>query len=43
VTGVTTNPTIFDRAVTGSDVYDENIRRQAARLSPSDDRLELAR
>ena len=27
VTGLTSNPTIFDRAVTGSDKYDDEIRR----------------
>jgi transaldolase len=34
VSGVTANPTTFDKAVTGSDLYDESIRRLAAREAP---------
>ncbi len=30
VTGLTSNPTIFDRAISGSDFYDEAIRNKAA-------------
>jgi transaldolase len=31
VVGVTTNPTIFARAITGSDAYDEQLRDLALR------------
>jgi transaldolase len=30
VTGLTSNPTIFDRAITNGDLYDDSIRRKAA-------------
>ncbi|MCO5177674.1 MAG: bifunctional transaldolase/phosoglucose isomerase [Thermomicrobiales bacterium] len=30
VVGITSNPTIFDKAISGSDLYDEQIRRLAA-------------
>ncbi len=29
--GMTTNPTIFEKAIAGSDLYDEDVRRHAAR------------
>jgi transaldolase len=38
VTGVTTNPTIFHKAITGSAAYDDSIRallRRSARLTPT--------
>jgi transaldolase len=37
VTGITSNPKIFKDAITGSDAYDEQIRKDAARgLSPAE-------
>ena len=31
VTGATSNPTIFAKAITGSDLYDEQLRRSGLR------------
>jgi transaldolase len=43
VTGLTSNPTIFDKAITGSDAYDEQIAEAGSRLdSPEELFFELA-
>jgi len=37
VTGLTSNPTIFDKAISGGDAYDEQIARQAAEVDSTED------
>lgn len=37
VTGLTSNPTIFDHAIKNSDTYDEGIRQKATRATSSED------
>jgi transaldolase len=41
LTGLTSNPTIFDQAVTSTDFYDEAIRRRSRSISPEELFLEL--
>jgi transaldolase len=37
VTGLTSNPTIFDKAISGGDAYDEQIAREAAEVDSTED------
>src|SRR5207237_5752448 len=41
VTGITDNPTTFDRAIRESDLYDDDIRRLAPERSPAEILWEL--